>query len=146
MKTFGFDEASNDFDKLLSNADQVQPEVKKVAIKMRDQARRIATSKNLNKTGAGVEGIEIEEKKDSVEVGWSQRPNFHLYFHELGFHALDNRRRKLRLKRSSKGKRARYYGGVSATYIAPKPHMRPAFDALEPEFYNKTQQILERGV
>lgn len=146
MRSFGFDEVQSDFIKLANNADDVKPEVKKVAIKMRDRARAIAQAKKLVRTGSGVSGIDIGETDAGVDVGWGQRPNFHLYFHELGFHALDNRRGKIRLSRNSKGKRARIYSSKKATYIAPKPHMRPAFDELEPEFYKSIQKTLEKGV
>lgn len=145
MKSFGFEQIEQDFRQFEQNADQAQPEVKKHAIKMRDQARSIAKSKGLAKTGAGVFGIDIEEKVDEIIVGWGQRPNFHLYFHELGFHALDNRRGKIRVRRNNKN-RSRLYSSVKATYVAPKPHMRPAFDQLEPEFYNTIQNTLEKGV
>lgn len=146
MKSFGFEEAAKDFEKFERNVDDVEPEVKKVAVKMRDRSRQIAIAKGLNKTGAGVEGIEEERTEGGYDIGWSERPNFHLYFHELGFHALDNRGGKTRLKRNSKGKRERHYDGVAATYVPAKPHVRPAFDELEPEYYNKIQSVLEKGV
>lgn len=145
MKSFGFEQIEQDFRQFEQNADQAQPEVKKYAIKMRDQARSIAKSKGLAKTGVGVSGIDIEEKVNEIIVGWGQRPNFHLYFHELGFHALDNRRGKIRVRRNNKN-RSRLYSSVKATYVAPKPHMRPAFDQLELEFYNTIQNTLEKGV
>lgn len=145
MKSFGFEQIEQDFRQFEQNADQAQPEVKKYAIKMRDQARSIAKSKGLTKTGAGVSGIDIEEKVNEIIVGWGQRPNFHLYFHELGFHALDNRRGKIRVRRNNKN-RSRLYSSFKATYVAPKPHMRPAFDQLEPEFYSTIQNTLEKGV
>lgn len=146
MDVFGFDEVTADFNKLISNSDRVKPEVSKMAIKMRDRARIIAKAKGLQRTGAGISGIEIEEKDDSVDIGWSSRPGLHLYFHELGFHALDNRRGRVRLSRNSRGKRSRIYSGTGATYVAPKPHMRPAFDESEEKFYKKVQQTLEKGV
>lgn len=146
MKSFGFEEAIQDFEQFEQNANNVDQEVKKVAVKMRDRSRQIATAKGLNKTGAGVEGIEEEKTADGYDIGWSDRPNFHLYFHELGFHALDNRLGKIRLRRNTKGKRSRQYGGVKATYIPAKPHVRPAFDELEPEYYEKIQNALEKGV
>lgn len=145
MNSFGFEGIVQDFRQFEENANQAQPEVKKYAIKMRDQARSIAKSKGLAKSGAGVSGIEVENKINEVLVGWSQRPNFHLYFHELGFHALDNRRGKIRVRRNNNN-RSRIYGSVKATYVGPKPHMRPAFDQLEPEFYNTIQNTLEKGV
>lgn len=146
MDVFGFDEVTADFNKLISNSDRVKPEVSKMAIKMRDRARIIAKAKGLQRTGAGISGIEIEEKDDSIDIGWSARPGLHLYFHEIGFHALDNRRGKFRLRRNSKGKRARVYSGTGATYVAPKPHLRPAFDENEEKFYKVIQQTLEKGV
>lgn len=146
MKAYGFEEAANDFQKLERNADEAEPEVHKMAIKMRDRAKNIAIAKGLNRTGAGVDGIEEEKTDNGYDIGWAERPNFHLYFQEIGFHALDNRLAKVRLKRSSGGKRERSYDGVKATYVPPKPHVRPAFDELEPEFYGKIQNVLEKGV
>lgn len=145
MNSFGFEEVEKDFLQFEQNADQVKPEVKKVAVKMKDRAISIAVSKGLVKTGAGVSGIEIEEKVNEIDIGWGQRPNFHLYFHELGFHALDNRKGRVRISRNGKN-RARVYRSKKATYVAPKPHLRPAFDELEPEFYDKIQNTLEKGV
>lgn len=146
MRTFGFDDVADDFEKFERNTDDIKPEVKKVATKMRDRARQIATAKGLKITGQGVEGIELEEQPEGYEVGWSQRPGFHLYFHEIGFHALDNRHGKMRLKRNNKGSRARIYDFGQATYVAAKPHIRPAFDELEPEYYDTIQKTLEKGV
>ncbi|WP_062532338.1 hypothetical protein [Jeotgalibaca dankookensis] len=146
MKSFGFDDVQTDFNKLAKNADDVKPETKKYAIKMRDRARAIAQAKKLVRSGAGVSGIEIEDTDKGADVGWSQRPIFHLYFHEIGFHALDNRHGRIRLSRNSKGKRARVYSSKKATYISPKPHMRPAFDELEPAYYQAIQKTLEKGV
>ena len=146
MDSFGFDDLTADFDKLINNVERVKPEVRKVAIKMRDRARIIAKVKGLQKTGAGVSGIDLEEKDDRIDIGWSQRPGLHLFFHEIGFHALDNRRGRVRLSRNSRGKRSRIYSGKGATYVAPKPHLRPAFDENEEEFYKKVQQTLEKGV
>ncbi|UJF15062.1 hypothetical protein LZ578_08620 [Jeotgalibaca sp. MA1X17-3] len=146
MKSFGFEDVQSDLNKLAKNAEDIKPETKKYAIKMRDRARQIAQSKKLVRSGAGVSGIEVEDTETGTDVGWSQRPNFHLYFHELGFHALDNRRGRIRLSRNSKGKRARIYSSSKATYVSPKPHIRPAFDAIEPEFYKAIQKTLEKGV
>lgn len=146
MDIFGFEDLTADFNKLINNTDKVKPEVKKIAVKMRDRARIIAKVKGLKKTGAGVGGIEIEETDNSVDIGWSARPGLHLYFHEIGFHALDNRRGKVRLRRNNRGKRSRVYSGSGATYVAPKPHLRPAFDENKEQFYKKVQQTLEKGV
>ena len=146
MDVFGFEDLTADFNKLIRNSDDAMPEVRKIAIKMRDRARIIAKVKGLQKTGAGVAGIEIEENDDSVDIGWSARPGLHLFFHEIGFHALDNRRGKARLKRNTKGNRARIYSGTGATYVAPKPHIRPAFDESKEEFYKTIQKTLEKGV
>lgn len=146
MESFGFDELVEDTNKLLSNAGNLMPEVKKKAITIRDRAKIIAKTKGLKKTGAGVSGIEIEEKEDAVDIGWSERPGLHLYFHELGFHAVDNRRGRVRVRRNSRGNRARLYDSKQATYVAAKPHLRPAFDENEEDFYKKIQQTLEKGV
>ena len=149
MRAFGFDDISDDFEQFEHNADDIMPEVEQMAIKMRDRARSIATAKGLRNTGQGVEGIEVEERSEKPEgydVGWGQRPGFHLFFHEIGFHALDNRRGKVRLRRNSRGSRARIYDSKRATYVPAKPHMRPAFDELEPQFYEKIQKTIEKGV
>lgn len=144
-KSFGFDEVIEDFGRYEENATQAELTLVNNGEKMRDRARAIAASKGLVKSGKGISGIEIEKKIDEVDVGWSDRPRFHLYFHEIGFHALDNRRKKsYRLKRNKN--RQRMYTNTKATYIAPKPHLRPAFDELENEFYKSMQDTLEKGV
>lgn len=138
---FGFNEASSDMKNFLRKGQNIDRVVKKYADKTKDKAKKIAQARGLRVTGAGVEGIQVEEGSDEWKVGWVSRPNFHLYFHEIGFHALDNRYKKQRIKRIGKG-RKRSYRGVKATYVAPTPHLRPAWDSLEGRFYSEVQQKL----
>lgn len=146
-KSFGFDEVVADFGKYEENATQAELTLVNNGEKMRERARAIARSKGLFKSGQGVSGIDIEKKTNEVLVGWGDRPFMHLFFHEVGFHALDNRhRKKYLLERNSRGTRKRFYHNTKATYIAPKPHLRPAFDELENEFYKSMQDTLEKGV
>lgn len=84
----------------------------------------------------------MEEREDTIIIGWANRPGFHGYFHEIGFHALDNRHGKQKIKRSNKN-RKRSYRGAKATYVAPSPHIRPAFDSLKNDFYKDVQKSLE---
>lgn len=72
------------------------------ANKIVKKSKSIARSKGLHKTGAGVAGIVYERENDDRLIGWESRPNFHLYFHEIG------------------------------TYKDyPRPHVRPAADQEE---------------
>lgn len=138
---FGFDSVISEMDGYIRKAKNAKKAVRESADEMRDLARSNASAQGLFKTGAGVSGIDSEHHEGYSEIGWSNRPNLHLYFHERGFHALDNRyKEKWRLKRQGKrGKGARSYRGVTATYIPPKPHMRPAFTAKKNEFYKRVQ-------
>lgn len=138
---FGFDEALTDIDNFIKKGDRTSEKNRKWADKMRDEARKIAESKGLRKSGKGTEGILTDHGESKSEVGWSTRPNFHLYFHEVGFHALDNRFGKQYIKRTGK-RRQRGYRKVRATYISPKPHMRPAFDKLEKEYYSDMENLI----
>lgn len=136
---FGFDDAIKEIEGYLSKANKAKNVMREVADEMRDVARNKARAGGLFRTGEGISGIESVHHSDYSEVGWATRPNFHLYFHERGFHALDNRRKTWQLKRSRKGKK-RSYRGVSATYIPPTPHIRPAFTIKEHEFYRRIQK------
>lgn len=142
---FGFGEAIEEFDRYIFKATKAKQVVKDVADEMRDLAKDNATVAGLIETGKGVSGIESVHHEGYSEVGWAPRPNFHLYFHERGFHALDNRRKEWKLSRKGRqkgkrGKGARDYKGVSATWVPATPHMRPAFFAKEQEFYKRVQQ------
>lgn len=140
--SFGFDLALGDVEKYTRRGRTVKQKVGEYADLVVTKAQSIATSRGLFKTGAGVGGIEKEDKGSGYDVGWANRPNFHLYFHEIGFHALDNRHGKQRIKRDSKGKRQRSYRGSRATYVAPTPHLRPAWDQLEGKYYAEIQRYL----
>ena len=139
---FGFDRINNQFAKYENNVDEAKKVLEKYANKMKDDTIRNAKAGGLVKTGAGVSGIQNESTENGYNVGWASRPNFHLYFHELGFHAVDNRHGKQIIRRDTKGARKRRYGRVRATYVAPTPHMRPAFKANEKQFlYEMVQKI-----
>ena len=132
---FGFDRINNQFAKYENNVKEAKVVLEKHADKMRDSARQnVKASKLKQRTGDGIEGITTEPTENGYNIGWATRPNFHLYFHELGFHAVDNRHGKQTIRRDTKGARKRRYGRVRATYVAPTPHMRPAFKANERQF------------
>lgn len=142
-EVFGFDEVIQDMLKFERNASKAKTEMQEVADEMRDQAKQNAQAGGLYRTGQGIGGIVSQHSDNESVVGWSARPGLHLYFHEIGFHALDNRRKKWKLKRGGKrGKGARSYKGVRATYVPPTPHMRPAFDSKQSEFYRRVQNKL----
>lgn len=142
VEHFGFDKINNQFAKYEMNVEGAKVVLEKHAEKMKADTISNAKAGGLVKTGAGISGIQIEPTENGYNVGWAKRPNFHLYFHELGFHAVDNRRGKQTIRRDTKGARKRRYGRVRATYVAPTPHMRPAFKANERRFlYEMVQKI-----
>lgn len=130
---FGFDRINNQFAKYENNVDEAKKVLEKHADKMKDAAISNARAGGLVETGKGIKGINIEPTENGYNVGWAPRPNFHLYFHELGFHAVDNRQKQT-IRRDTRGARKRRYGRVRATYVPPTPHMRPAFKANEKQF------------
>ena len=69
-------------------------------------------------------------------------PNFHLFFHEFGFHATGRKKGKRHTSRSSKGKRKRRYK-TGTVYVPPKPHLRPAFDRGKDKFQNNIKKYIE---
>ena len=131
---FGFDKINNQFAKYENNVKEAKVVLEKHANKMKDTAISNARAGELVETGKGIKGITTEPTENGYNVGWATRPNFHLYFHELGFHAVDNRHGKQTIRRDTKGARKRRYGRVRATYVPPTPHMRPAFKANERQF------------
>ena len=121
-KEFGFSGAIAKLNKISSNAKSINSIVEKEAEEIKDDAKKIATSKGLKVTGAGIEGIIAKHSLYESTVGWAGRPNLHLYFHEVGFHAGFSKA----TSRERRGKRARRYKKGSRKYVAPKPHIRPA--------------------
>ena len=89
---FGFDEAIQDLERYSSRANNINEKMYQEGIKMRDDARNIARGLGLYKTGKGVSGIDIERVSNGVEIGWSNRPNFHLFFMSLAFMLLGVKR------------------------------------------------------
>ena len=89
-------------------------------------------------TGAGVEGIITKHALYESTVGWAGRPNLHLYFHEVGFHAGFSKA----TSRERRGKRARRYKKGSRKYVAPKPHIRPAALQHKDSFAKKVKDKL----
>lgn len=140
---FGFGDSLKEMEKFARNARQSPKVVDEYANKMADEAKKILASKGLVKTGAAASGIQVENKGDNRDIGWAEKPNFHGYFHELGFHALDNRERSYGYRKSL-GSKNRDYKDVKATYVPPTPHMRPAFDKYEAAFYRDIQKKLEQ--
>ena len=137
-KEFGFSGAIAKLNKISSNAKDVNSIVEKEAEEIKDDAKKIATSKGLKVTGAGVEGIIAKHSLYESTVGWAGRPNLHLYFHEVGFHAGFSKA----TSRERRGKRARRYKKGSRKYVAPKPHIRPAALQHKDSFAKKVKDKL----
>lgn len=117
-QTFGdFNQLDNDIEKF-SDALNGLPEVMdKGAELIRDRAKRTAVNKGLHTTGKGVDGIVYERDGDDRLIGWAKRPNFHLYFHEIG------------------------------TYKDPaRPHLRPAGEESENEVIELVRRETITGI
>ena len=127
-KSFGFGESAIEMENYHSKADNAMRELETIADDMMNEARDIFTSKSPPRTHKGERGIAQEKKSSTITIGWSGRPGLHGYFHELGFHALDNRAKKKQVIPRTGKSRKRVYRRVKATYVPPRPHMRPAFD------------------
>jgi len=101
-EVIGDNSVDADIDKAVRAADLLPETMDSGADTIVNKAKSIAKAKGLHKTGAGVEGIVYERENDDRLIGWAPRPNFHLYFHEIG------------------------------TYKDyPRPHVRPAADQTE---------------
>lgn len=137
-KEFGFSGAIAKLNKISSNAKTINSIVEKEAEEIKDDAKKIATNKGLKVTGAGVEGIITKHALYESTVGWAGRPNLHLYFHEVGFHAGFSKA----TSRERRGKRARRYKKGSRKYVAPKPHIRPAALQHKDSFAKKVKDKL----
>lgn len=137
-KEFGFSGAIAKLNKISSNAKTINSIVEKEAEEIKDDAKKIATSKGLKVTGAGVEGIITKHALYESTVGWAGRPNLHLYFHEVGFHAGFSKA----TSRERRGKRVRRYKKGSRKYVAPKPHIRPAALQHKDSFAKKVKDKL----
>lgn len=107
------DESSIDSDiqDLIRKSERLPQAMDKGANTIVNKAKSIASSKGLNKTGAGVAGIMFERDANDRLIGWDKRPNFHLYFHEVG------------------------------TYKdRPRPHIRPAAEQSEEQIIKQIEQ------
>lgn len=135
---FGFSGAMAKLNKIRSNAKTINSIVEKEAEEIKDDAKKIATSRGLKVTGAGVEGIITKHELYESTVGWASRPNLHLYFHEVGFHAGFSKA----TSRERRGKRARRYKKGTRKYVAPKPHIRPATLQHKDSFAKKVKDKL----
>lgn len=133
-EVFGFDRINNQFAKYENNVEASKLVLEKHAKTMEAAAKSNAVAGGLRVTGQGVSGIQTEPTENGFNVGWASRPNFHLYFHELGFHAVDNRGSKQTIRRDLRGARKRRYQRVRATYVPATPHMRPAFKQNRDKF------------
>lgn len=137
-KTFGFDTAIARLNKIASNTSKVNQVIEKEAEEIKEDAKSIATSKGLKVTGAGVDGIITKHNNLESIIGWAGRPNLHLYFHEVGFHAGFSKH----TSRGRTGKRTRRYKKGSRKYVAPKPHVRPAAQKHKDSFARKIKKSL----
>lgn len=135
---FGFSGAIAKLNKIRSNTKTINSIVEKEAEEIKDDAKKIATSRGLKVTGAGVEGIITKHELYESTVGWASRPNLHLYFHEIGFHAGFSKA----TSRERRGKRARRYKKGTRKYVAPKPHIRPATLQHKDSFAKKVKDKL----
>lgn len=135
---FGFSGAIAKLNKIRSNAKTINSIVEKEAEEIKGDAKKIATSRGLKVTGAGVEGIITKHELYESTVGWASRPNLHLYFHEVGFHAGFSKA----TSRERRGKRARRYKKGTRKYVAPKPHIRPATLQHKDSFAKKVKDTL----
>lgn len=144
VEHFGFDKIHNQFAKYENNVKEAKVVLRESAEKMQNDAKKnVQSSRLVMRTGKGISGIETEPTENGYNIGWGKRPGFHLYFHELGFHALDNRHGKQNIRRDTRGARKRRYGRARATYVPPTPHMRPAFKANEQEFLYKMVNTIQ---
>lgn len=120
-EVFGFDEFAKKLQRMENKAKTVGKVIDKEADNITKEAIRIAESKGLKVTGKGIAGIVHKTTGTEAVIGWSGRPNLHLYFHEKGFHAGFSKA----IGRAKTGKKKRRYG-KGRVYIAPKPHIKPA--------------------
>ncbi|MGF3073226.1 hypothetical protein ACQV2T_06740 [Facklamia sp. P13069] len=142
-EVFGFDKAAKMFDEIASKADEGRKTTEEYQEKMMNLARRNFQAGLTQRTGKGAAGIQKETSGDHYDIGWSGRPGMHGYFHELGFHALDNRRgKRYVLKRNKTGRRERKYTKKIATYVPATPHMRPAYYELKDQYTKEAQRRL----
>ena len=137
----GFDKAIAKLNEVVKNAGTVGNIVEKEAVKIKDEAVRIAISNGLKVTGDGIEGIVTQRLGTESLVGWDSRPHLHLYFHEVGFHAGFGKYES----RESRGKRTRRYKKSSRKYVAPKPHVRPASLKLKNEVIDNIKKHILKG-
>lgn len=128
VKVFGFNESAQEMEMYHSKADNALKELQEIGKDMMEEAKSNFAKVSNQRTGKGRDGIVMEKEGKKVTIGWSERPGLHGYFHELGFHALDNRGKRQHIRRTTKS-RKRMYARVRATYVPPRPHMRPAFES-----------------
>lgn len=140
-EVIGFDKIISKLNSVVKNAETVGDVVEKEATKMKDEAVRIAKSRGLEVTGKGIEGIVTKRQGTESLIGWAERPNLHLYFHEVGFHAGFGKH----TSRESRGKRTRRYKKGSRKYVAPKPHVRPATLKLKNEVIRNIKNHILKG-
>lgn len=142
-RVFGFDESAQDMQQLSNNALKAVVVKNAIGEEMREKAESNFKSVTRTRTGDGAGGIIAEHTNEKSTIGWADRPGLHGYFFEKGFHALDNRGRRWVLKRSSRRTgRKRSYKKVKATYVPPRPHMRPAHDALVGKYFSEIDKAL----
>lgn len=138
METFGFEQAIVRLEKIASNTSKVNDVIVKEAEAIKEDAKSIAISKGLKVTGAGVDGIVAKHNNLESLIGWAGRPNLHLYFHEVGWHAGFSKY----TSRGRTGKRIRRYKKGSRKYKPPNPHVRPAAQKHKDPFARKVKEAL----
>ena len=137
MEVFGFDNAIAKFNKIASNTSKVNAVIVKEAEEIKEDAKSIAIGKGLKKTGAGVDGIVTKHSNFESSIGWAGRPNLHLYFHEIGWHAGFSKH----TSRNRTGKRERRCR-KGRVYKPPNPHVRPAAMKHKDPFARKVKEAL----
>lgn len=138
MTVFGFDELVKKLENMANKTKGASIIVRSSAEDIKKEAVRIAESKGLKKTGAGVGGITVDPAIYQADIGWAGRPGMHLYFHEKGFHAGFAKS----TGRASRGKRKRKYKRGSRVYKAPQPHIRPATLKYQDKFIKKIKDYI----
>lgn len=109
----GDDLVDQDINEAVRRAERLPQAMDGGAEKIVNRSINIARMKGLVATGAGISGIIFETEREDRLIGWASRPNFHLYFHEIG------------------------------TYKDyPRPHVRPAADQMENEVLDDIERTI----
>lgn len=140
---FGFDEIEKDLNNILTRAEKLDNEMENLAEKIKNKSVINAKSKGLMKSGKGIKGIVKQKNEEGWAIGWAERPNLHLFFHETGWHTGKPKSSKTQQKNGVR-RTVRTYK-KTAKFIKATPHMRPAFDELAPKGIEKIKNLIEKG-